>query len=159
MTEQLIEELNMKNESGFTLIETLLVLLVTSLLILLPTLSIDKMVESLEIDLFFREMTSNITLMQNHAILAGKKTSVEFYPIENNELIRFKVANNHPLNRTLYLYSPYYWFNGSEPRTFDFKSDTGNISASNTIRFNTTQGMYKLTYLMGSGRFDIKKDP
>ncbi len=151
-------ESNSKHEEGFTLLETLLVLLVASLLLIIPTLSIGHMVESLELDLFFREVTSNITLMQNHAILAGKRTEVKFLPHANRDEIHFQVATNHPLNRIMVLDSPYYSLRGRGYTDFRFLKDTGNISDSETIGFNTSQGDYILTYLLGSGRFDIKKE-
>ncbi len=148
----------MKNEEGFTLLETLIVLLVSSLLLMVPTLSMSKMVERMEIDLFFRELTSNITLMQNHSILSGDRTKISFYVERRGDIIDFVAAGtNHPLNRRMYLDSPHYRFKSPSSEYFRFNGGTGNITKSDTVLFLTSQGEYKLTYLLGSGRFDIKE--
>lgn len=147
------------NESGFTLLETLLVLIITSSLILLPVLSIDKMVESTQTELFFRELSSRITMMQNHSILNGEKTSIDFFPNEDH-FIRFGVDGNskHPLNGRMYLDKSLMEFTGRDYQKFSFAGDTGTINGMETIRFKTSQGTYKLTYLLGSGRVGIEKD-
>lgn len=149
----------MKSEGGFTLLETLLVLMITSSLILLPVLSIDKMIESTQTELFFRELSSRITMMQNHSIMNGEKTSVDFFQNEAH-FIRFQVDGNsvHPLNSRMYLDKSLVEFSGSGYQKFSFAKDTGTINGMETIRFNTSQGVYKLTYLLGSGRVGIEKN-
>lgn len=150
-------------EDGFTLVESLITLLITSLLIFLPILSIDQMIHSIEVDMFFRELSSNITLMQNHAILAGENTAIEFVPRAN--LIRFKAYDggydsNHPLNRELVLDDSICKFYGNEYQTIYFKGNTGNISVAFDrwrIKFETDKALYELVFKIGSGRFDIRK--
>lgn len=149
--------LNLKNQEGFTLIETLIVLLVSSLLLLMPTLSLGRLIEDLEINLFFHELTSNLTLMQNQAIMGGHGTKVRFYGENEKDRISFEVNSGHPLNRVMVLDKPYYRLVENGVKDFRFKEGTGNITASSTVKIYTTQGEYKLTYLLGSGRFDIKK--
>ena len=146
------------NEDGFTLVETLIVLLVSSVLILMPTLSIGQLMEEMEINFFFRELTSNLTLMQNQSIMGGHGTKVSFYGTKQKDHILFVVNSGHPLNREMVLDRPYYRLAENKPIEFRFKGGTGNITSSNTVKFSSTQGQYKLTYLLGSGRFDIKKE-
>lgn len=154
----------MKNEkeAGFTLIETLVTLFVASLLILMPFISIEKVTESVQIDLFFRELASNITLMQNHAILAGEKMIIEFIP--QNNMIRFKnkaAVNDtaHPLYREMYLQEGIYEFIDESYGQVSFYEYTGNISSRGgwTTYFKTSKGLYKLVFWLGSGRFEIQK--
>lgn len=147
-----------KKQEGFTLIETLVVLMVSSLLLLMPTLTMGSLIEDLEINLFFRELTSNLTLMQNQAIMSGSGTQVSFYRANDQDRITFEVHKGHPLNREMILDGPYYRLAGSGTKKFRFKEETGNITSSNFVRVFTNQGDYKLTYLLGSGRFDIKKE-
>ncbi len=150
-------------EAGFTLIESLVVLFVVSLLLFMPILSIHRVVESIKIDLFFRELSSNITLMQNHAILNGEQTRIEFSPSQNS--IRFRVlgskkGSHHPLNQTIDLGEESYKLQGTGYRQVTFYAHTGNISITDRQwRFNieTTQGIYELVFQIGSGRFDIRK--
>lgn len=154
----------MKNhsEAGFTLIEMMLTLFVVSLLLFMPVLSIEKITESIQIDLFFRELSSNITLMQNHAILTGEKMVIEFSP--KNNLIRFSndsVIEDtiHPLYREMHLKEGVCAFTGNGYGKVVFYGNTGNISASNawSTHFQTSKGIYKLVFWLGSGRFEIQK--
>lgn len=139
------------------LIETLLMLLVISSMTLIPILSIDKMIASAQIDTFFREVTSNITLMQNHAILNSERTDIRFIKSNEGDYIEFEVYGNknHPVNRKMLVDSPYYEFGTEKYFNFYFKKETGNISSSNKILFHTRNGYYHLTYWLGSGRFEI----
>lgn len=151
-----------QKEAGFTLIETLITLLIVSLLMLMPVLSIEKITESIQIDLFFRELSSNITLMQNHAILTGEKMVIEFVPRDN--LIRFKedtgnLGTTHPLYREMILQEGLYELNGNYYGQVAFFEYTGNISSKNgwTTHIKTSKGLYKLVFWLGSGRFEIQK--
>jgi len=147
----------MKKQAGFTLLESLLILIITAGLLLLPTLSIDQMTDSIQIDLFFRELTAKMTMMHNHTLLHNEGTSVQFAP--SNELIRFRVAGDstHPLNTEISLADKPYSLERIDYHAFSFKAVTGNISRSDSIHFNTTEGNYRLTYLLGSGRFYVQK--
>lgn len=152
-----------KNEAGFTLIELMITLFMTSLLIFIPVLSIDKMVEKTQVDLFFRELHSNITLMQNHAMLTGERATVEFYP--RDKIIKFRTYNDtqdssHLLNSEMLLEEGMYDLLGHEHERVTFHGQSGNISVyKNKWRFNfkTSQGPYELVFQLGSGRFDIRK--
>lgn len=150
--------MNENDESGFTLIETVVVLFITGVLIVLPILSIDKMIESIQIELFFRELSSSVTMMQNHTILTGELSIITFAP-SDVDTIRFRVSDHsdHPYNRDIVLDSPYYSLMTKGVESFKFHRESGNISSFRTIKFDTTQGQYDYTYLLGSGRFDFKK--
>ena len=147
------------DEKGFTLLETILVLMITSSLLLFPVLLIENVTESVQIDLFFRELTSKITNMQSYAILHDQTTDIQFNPEENTIKFRIVDANvqNDILNETWELDDTYYCLKGKTTKTFGFKRGTGNITKSNRISFHTTQGEYELIYLMGSGRFEIRE--
>lgn len=151
-----------EQEEGFTLVETLITLFITSFLILLPSLSIGQMASSIETDLFFRELSSQITLIQNHAILANETTRVEFSPTRN--CIRFKVNNGygavHPLDDEISLEGSPCKFSTEKFQAVEFKKTTGNIAIltdSWRIKFATDKGLYELVFKLGSGRFDIRK--
>src|SRR5699024_9520699 len=146
-------------ENGFTLLETLLVLIITSSLLLFPVLSIKNVTETIQIDLFFRELTSKITNMQAHAILHDKTTDIQFYPENNTIYFRVMDAEKQDeyLKKTWKLNNPYYRLSGTSIKEFSFKKGTGNITKSDRIYIHTTQGEYELVYLMGSGRFEIRQ--
>lgn len=146
-------------EAGFTLLESVLILLITASLILIPVLSIDKMVETVQVDLFFRELSSNITMMQNHSVLSGESTEILFRPYDSGHQIRFRVYgdSSHPLSKTMYLDESFYSLTSKSGSQFSFYGDTGNITTSDTIGFQTAKGKYELTHWLGSGRFAIDK--
>lgn len=147
------------NEDGFTLIETLLILMITSSLLLFSVLKINETIETVQIDLFFRELTSKITQLQTHALMTGESTEVKVVPGE--ELISFRIfeegKEDHVLNEAWIVDSPYYEIASYGSRQFIFKGGSGNITGSDKIIFNTTKGRYEVVYLMGSGRFDVRK--
>src|SRR5699024_10630316 len=87
------------DEKGFTLLETILVLMITSSLLLFPVLSIENVTESIQIDLFFRELTSKITNMQSYAILRDQTTDIQFNPEENT--IKFRIVDANVQNYIL----------------------------------------------------------
>lgn len=153
-----------KKQAGFTLIETLLTLLIVVALVFLPIISIQQTNEKVQIDLFFRELTANITLMQNHAILAEDRTEIQFNPTEDK--IRFKVHDGnsfstHSLDREMQLDNSVYQLSGSGYKGVSFRRGTGNISIDNSdwwrINFDTVQGKYELVFQIGSGRFEIRE--
>lgn len=146
------------NESGFVLLELVVVLVIVSLMLIIPTLSIDKMIEKTQVDTFFQELTSNITLMQNHTILNNEETEVRFYKGSTGDIIDFKVKGytNHPLNREMVIDNKFYTFNASFT-SFGFKKETGNITKTGHVSFDTSQGRYYLYYWLGRGRFEIRK--
>lgn len=155
-----------KKEKGFTLIDSLVTLFILSLLTIIPIFSIEKITESIQTDLFFRELTSSITLMQNHALLADERTEVQFYP--EQAMIRFKVYNGtssyeqHPLDHTLYLDSAITTFKDKKQKNVTFRSGSGNISIREedgwTIYFNSLKGEYALVFQIGSGRFEVRQN-
>ncbi len=147
-----------KNAEGFTLLETLLVLFIVSALILFPTLQLQQTTETVQIDLFFRELVAKITEMQTHAIVHGESTKVVFNPATKQ--IHFSVdevdENEHPLAEVWIVENGYYQIGGKLIREFSFIGGTGNVTRSNAVNFMTTKGNYKLTYHLGSGHIDIQ---
>lgn len=152
-----------KNESGFTLVETLLVLFIIGCTFLIPVLAIDKMIEQTTVDLFFRELTGNLTMMQNHAVLNGEGTMVSFSNDKDNgaEFIKYSVRQqpSHPLNKQQMLNTDYYSFRNKEPKVIYFKSHSGNISESGNVRFRSVNGDYRLIFWLGSGRIEVTRTP
>lgn len=147
-----------KDQSGFTLVETIVVLFITSALIVLPVLSFNRIIETIQIELYFRELASDITAMQNYTILTGNQTRITFAPEKN--VIVYQIAHDpgHPLVREEELNNQYCQLRASVGLiTMSFTRNAGNIDSSRTIAFDTTRGRYNLTYLLGSGKFDVKK--
>lgn len=162
-TTKLTKKMLSENEDGFTLVETLLVLFIISSTFLIPVLAIDKMIEQTTVDLFFRELTGNLTMMQNHAIINGEGTMVQFSNDKDNgtEFIDFKIRQqpNHRLNKRQVLDTDFYTFRNKELKVIYFKSHSGNISESGNMRFRSVNGDYRLIFWLGSGRIEVTRTP
>lgn len=147
------------NEDGFTLIETVLTVFIISLTLLIPALSIDEMIENTQIEMFFRELTADITLMQNHTILTGEGTNIDFRRSNGVDRIRYSVRlqPDHPLNKTVVIDPEIGGFRNAVPTLIEYNVSSGNISNFGTIDFVMSNGTYRLTFWLGSARFEIEK--
>ena len=156
---KLKNRVSLASEEGFTLIETLIVLFIISLTLIIPVLSINEMIENMRIELFFRELTTDITLMQNHTILTGEATNITYSSTTGDSRIRFHVISqpNHPIERTTIIDPKIGRFNTQMRITIKHNSRTGNSSQFGTIAFFMKTGRYDLKYYIGSARFEIEK--
>lgn len=147
-----------KSEEGFTLIETILTLFIISVTLLIPILSIDQVIESTKTELFFREITADITLMQNHAILTGEGTDIEFRMSNGVSRITYSVRNQdkHPLNKIVVIDPELGRFLNTSHTRLVFNS-SGNIGDFGNVNFVMKNGTYRLKFSLGSARFEIEK--
>ncbi|WP_035445285.1 competence type IV pilus minor pilin ComGD [Atopococcus tabaci] len=143
------------NEKGFTLPEVMLVLLISVFLVGLPPIVSASYAEKIEGRLFLEQLQSSITLIQNEAVLNGKRTKMATYP--SNRLVRFTVVgeSSHPANHTLTLPDNVSITSLSED--YYFSSETGNLSNINRITFRINGEDIELVFQMGSGRYEIRK--
>lgn len=143
------------NEKGFTLPEVMLVLMIGAFLIGLPPVVSASYAEELEGRLFLEQLQSSITLIQNEAVLNGKRTKMATYP--NNRLIRFTVVgeSGHPANHTLALPKSVSLTSRSED--YYFTSGAGNLANLKPLTFKMNGEDVELVFQMGSGRYEIRK--
>ena len=151
--------MNLTSEEGFTLIETLIVLFIISLTLLIPVLSINEMIENMKIELFFRELTTDITSMQNHTILTGEPTNITFSSTTGEDRIRFNVVaqTSHPIERTTMIDPEIGRFRTRMRTIIEYNTQSGNSNQFGTITFFMKNGRYDLKYYIGSARFEIEK--
>jgi len=140
---------------GFTLLETVVVLLLVSILVGFPILSVQKAQESIRINLFIEDLSSGITLIQNHAVMNGETTIFEVNPTSNVLNFRVYGVNSHPFNYTISPPKEVSLTGGS--KRYMFNSYSGNIGKYETFSINTTEGVYNFVFQMGSGRFYVRK--
>ncbi len=141
----------LKQEDGFTFVETLLVLTIVMVIITFPIVQTKGVQEDMETALFFESFRSSITLMHNHAILNNQWTVIETKP--DNREVHFRVlgVRNHPLEHRLRLPDSVS-FRGSTMR-FEFHPGSGTQAQLSPCRIQTKDGMVTLSFKMGSGRF------
>lgn len=150
-------KLKLKSEEGFTLIESIIVLFVIGIFFSFPILSFREAEKDIELDLFFEELSSSITLIQNHAILNGQTTYVEANPDLNTFLFRVRGEDTHSINHQLDITDTVMLI--GTVRQYEFQRQSGNQGNLNRLRMDTHKGRFELVFQMGSGRFEIRKAP
>lgn len=144
-----------KNQKGFTLVETLVVLSLIWIFILIPVIPFQSIQEETETKQFFKELEATMTLFQNHAILNGETTRFETRPAAGEIAFRVVTDRNHPMNDNLKI--PEHIELVSASRVYRFISGSGNQGNLNPIRFKTDSELIVVQFSLGSGRFDVKK--
>ncbi|MFL2100133.1 competence type IV pilus minor pilin ComGD [Desemzia sp. FAM 23991] len=142
----------LKNQKGFLLLESLLVLSIAASLVLIPQLMSRSATAAIEGDLFKRNLESSVTATQNYAVLSGKMTKVELF--RQNRKITFTVLEdkNHPFNHTLFF--PESVSSLTNAIEIYFLGGSGNIKNLDSITFNINGENTKLKFQLGSGRYD-----
>lgn len=142
------------NDSGFSLIESLIVLSIIGLLIGLPATQLTHISKQSETQLFFDDLSASITLIHNYAVLNNEWTSMEYRPSRGT--IYFKVVgnNSHPINHVLTV--PSHMTIISTADEIRFLRGAGTISNPRTVTFQTINGRVQCVFQIGSGRFDIR---
>lgn len=71
-----IEQKNKTRWQGFTLIETIIVLMIVSLFVFLPTVATKELKETVEVQQFLNRFEKQLHLAQQSAIVSGRTTTV-----------------------------------------------------------------------------------
>lgn len=152
------EHKNLKN-SGFTLIETLIVLALVCSFILLPTIALKSWQGRLEKAFFYYQFEKSILHLQQVAIADHKLTSIYLYNNSSQLIVFYTGHTELP------------WKNLEVPKSIKlgsshsiyFKAGTGNISTNQPGNGNIPKVVFvdegqPITYQfqLGSGRFERK---
>lgn len=148
---------SLRNESGYTLIETLIVMIVICSFVLLPTVMFSSWQQKLECQFFYYQLEKSMLHLQQVAICDQKNTRIDLHP--DKQLIVFKTIEeelpwrNLEVPESVVLHSGY---------SIMFKSSTGNVSTNQPetgipkIRFTDKYGEVTYQFQLGSGRFEKK---
>lgn len=140
------------DESGFLLMETMLVLLIAASLLLIPPMLTKKNLAAHEGTFFKQQLESSITATQNYAVLTGKRTKVELMP--QNKYIAFTVLDTKPHSFNHTLFFPESVSSKSLTKEFYFGSGSGNISGLDSMTFEINGKTEKMKFQLGSGRYE-----
>lgn len=142
----------MKDQKGFMLLESVLVLSIAASLLLIPPLLSKEILAAHEGDFFKQQLESSVTATQNYAVLTGGMTKVELFP--ENRKIEFTLLENkqHPFNHLLAF--PDTVASSSTPKVFYFGGGDGNIGGLNSMSFTINGKSEKFKFQLGSGRYD-----
>ncbi|API89964.1 hypothetical protein BKP56_12150 [Marinilactibacillus sp. 15R] len=146
----------LQEQNGFTLIESLIVLSLVGIFLLIPVIPFNKMEADIENSLFFEELQSSITLLQNESVLNDEWTEIEMRPNAREIVFRVIGKRNHILNRSIALPDTIEILGGS--KVYRFLSESGNQGNLNKTRFQVGDKFYTLSFKLGSGRFELSEE-
>lgn len=142
------------NEKGFTLIESLLVLSILTIITGIAFLQLKPLHDSRKIDFFFEQLQDDLLYCQQYAISHSEQVKVVFNEVESKYHIRGGSRNYIILDRQ---YDPSVQIDYSTLGTTLYFNSNGNIQKAGTIRVKYKDTTYKITFLLGKGRFYVSK--
>lgn len=143
------------NKKGFTLIETLMVLAITTILFMLTAQAYNVRTEDYELRYFVREFLSEIEHAQNMAVVTGIGVIVERTVIDGQICYEFNQENNSRSQNEKKLVLP----KGSSGTIFNafwIKSDSGYIPPS-TLNFWNKNINIRISFQFALGRFEVEE--
>ncbi len=142
----------MNNSRGFTLVETLLVLLITSLLMLPSMILLFPTMNHIEDKLFINQFKADIQYLQSYALAEKQSIYLQFYPQSG----KYQAFINHQLILTKRSFPL-----GSSMVQTNFQKLTiypnGSIQPFGTLYFKMHGILKKVTFYIGQGRFDVQE--
>lgn len=139
------------NVKGFTLIESLVVLFICTVFMLLPTLSINKWKQALEVDQFLSSFEKKLLFTQQMAVVNTIDTQIIF--LEQAKQIKFKDGQVVEKGLTIPVS-----LQTVGPDKLTFKKGSGNIDKLSKFSFSWTEKnqLIEFQFQLGSGRY-VKK--
>ncbi len=147
-----------RNNRGYTLIESLIVLVVICSFVLLPTILFSSWQQKLERQFFYYQMEKSTIYIQQIAICDQKNTRIDLHP--DKKRISFTIPGETwtwqslKIPESIVLHSDH---------SIMFKKNTGNINTDQPesgaiprIRFTDSTGEVIYQFQLGSGRFEKK---
>lgn len=143
------------NQRGFTLVEMLVVFSIFLGMSTIGVFLINPHYLFLEKDLFFSQFKSDIFYAQQYAISHQSIITVNILPERNYYYIREKVSGSSIVTRQ---YSNEISLGqGTMPLFFQFSAN-GNINCFGSFFASVGADTYRITFLIGSGRFYVTKE-
>ncbi|WP_042355066.1 competence type IV pilus minor pilin ComGD [Bacillus rubiinfantis] len=146
--------LNLHSQKGFTLAESLIVLTIFITLSSVTIFSLKPQQTMVEDEAFLTQLQADLYYAQNYAIAHQNEVLVIFIPNQ----YRYKMSEHKELKTILERkYSKsFYLTEGSIPLTFKFLPN-GNVSGFGSFFIRTEKKTYRLTIMIGRGRFYVKE--
>ncbi|KAB2333846.1 competence type IV pilus minor pilin ComGD [Bacillus mesophilum] len=143
--------MKLHTESGFTLIESLIVFSIVLIILTASVVKISPMTYTLLEKQFFSQLKSDLLFAQSYAISHQKQIRVYiqpenhmYYVIENSEEILFSRQYSKDISIQ----------EGSMDLYFSFLSD-GNVNQFGQFYIFFNEKSFKMTFLIGRGRFYV----
>jgi len=147
--------LKIRNSSGFTLIELMIVLLMLSIMITIGGAFAYKSIEQNNEIAFKSQLKKDLLNAQLTAITSGEQVFVNFYPFSQTYYIQLSTMGTENLLVKRELPSTIEFLETSTLSSFRFLP-SGSTSTFGVIRFNTIDGPFSIHYYLGKGRFYVE---
>ena len=146
------------NQSGFTLIESLIVLSVFLLIASLSIYLIKPHYLLFEKERFISIFTSDILFSQQYAISQQRKLFVYIDPIENDYYVLDTVTNKRIIDREIPASVEILQGTLGKREIEFFILPDGGTTKFGTFYFKVEQNQYKVVFQIGAGRFYVVKE-
>lgn len=144
----------MNQQSGFTLIEMLLVLSIFLVMALVSTLLIRPQYFMMEKERFYVQLKGDLLYAQQYAISHQKRVVVSIRPNENRYFIVPESNSTRIVERKI---SPAVTIgNGTLKNLVEF-SHNGNVTQFGTIVYSVGKQQYEIYIQIGAGRIRLEK--
>ncbi|WP_181502717.1 competence type IV pilus minor pilin ComGD [Paranoxybacillus vitaminiphilus] len=145
----------MRKESGFTLIEMLIVLTIINVLLMLSIPKMDRLVEKKQTDYFIEQFKDDMLYAQQYAMTHKSSVIIVFY----DQQPVYRITEESVFGRIL-LHRSYSDKLQIQPVTLQSPLiflPNGNVNKSGTILVTYGKQTYKIVFLLGKGRFYVQK--
>jgi competence protein ComGD len=146
----------MKNkQAGFTLIESLLVLSIFMIISSVTAFSLKPQYFMIDDSVFLTQLQADLLYAQQYAIAHQSEIFVRFTEDQFEYSIYYRYDLPHVVERSYSTNIKVY--GGSLPLTFKFLPD-GNVSKFGSFYIKTSDKSYRVTFLIGKGRFYVTQE-
>lgn len=139
-----------KQQSGFTLIEILIVLMIVTTITSISILKLSSTISGKKIDHFFEQFSNDMNLAQMNALSHSRPVQIIFSELDPS----YKVVMNQSIIIERNLPKKFSINTGTLGGTYTYLSD-GNISKSGSILIHYEKRSFKIVFLLGKGRFYV----
>ncbi|MBT2707376.1 competence type IV pilus minor pilin ComGD [Bacillus sp. ISL-47] len=145
----------MKNQQGFTLIESLFVLSIFIIIASITAVLVKPHFLYFEKQMFFSQLKSDLMYAQQYAITHHTDVVVQFVPDKHLYTAQVKLGSDIIISRE---YSALFEIRkGTMPLYFQY-GPSGNTNKFGSFYINMGEERYLITFLIGRGRFYVAKE-
>jgi competence protein ComGD len=142
--------MHLHNQKGFTLVESLVVLSIFMILSSITVFSIKPQYNSASDRAFISQLKADIYYGQQYAIAKQMEVRVAF--LEQEHIYVIVAGNNRIIERK---HSPEIRVSQGTIQLYFIFNPNGNVDRFGTLYIRTPQKNYRLTLLIGKGRFYV----
>ncbi|ANC77845.1 competence type IV pilus minor pilin ComGD [Fictibacillus phosphorivorans] len=142
-----------KRQSGFSLIEMMIVLLIIATISAVAYPSYDRFRKNRETEYFIRTFQKDIVHMQQKAVNENRIYNLSI----DNEKHIYEVRGNGSKEPVKKNFPKHIWFESYSMLLSVQFNQNGNISRAGTLYIHSATASYKMVFQLGKGKFYVAK--